>query len=300
MEHVLITGGSGTIGRTLTDLLQKHGYEVAWMSRKAGMEPVQRFVWDIDEGGIDEEALRWADHVIHLAGAGIADKPWTAQRKQELYDSRVKSANLLVSKMNESHAQIKTFLSIAGIGYYGSGGDQWQHEEDPPASGFVADLCVDWEQAVKPVEALGVRLVTFRVPMVLTKNGGLLERFKFPLKLGIAPYFGNGRNFYSWIHIDDLCRIFLHGLGNTTVAGTYNAAAPHPERTKDFIKSVARGMKKWAVPFPVPAIALRVVMGDRGKLPFTSNRVSNEAISATGFEFQFTSVEAAISDLFRK
>lgn len=300
MEHVLITGGSGTIGRASTDLLQAHGYEVAWMSREAGNGPVERFTWDIEEGTMDKQALVWADHVIHLAGAGIADKPWTKPRKQELYNSRVKSAKLLVSTLKDSDARIKSLLSIAAIGYYGSGGDRWQREEDPPASGFVSDLCVDWEQAVKPVEDLGVRLVTFRVPMVLTKKGGLLDRFKLPLSLGIAPYFGNGQNFYSWIHIEDLCRIFLHGLTQSIVYGIYNAAAPNPERTKVFIKSIARGMKKSAIPFPVPAVLLRLTMGQRGQLPFYSNRVANQAILNTGFTFRLTTVEEAISDLFQK
>lgn len=298
MKRVLITGGSGTIGTKLTKLLQDNGYEVAWLSRSIGEKPVRRFVWDVETGTLDREAIRWCDHIIHLAGADISEKPWTKKRKQIIRDSRVKSGQMLVSALKAEEKQLSSFLSASAIGYYGSGGDAWQTEETPPADNFVSRICVDWEEAVKPVADMGTRLVIFRVGLVLTRKGGLLEPFKLPLKFGIAPYFGSGRQYYSWIHVKDLCSAFLHALQNEPMHGVYNVVAPEPIRNKRFVKELAKGMNKRALPMPVPAIALSVAMGKRGKLPFDSNRVSSQRLQEAGLKFEFTGVKEAVSNLF--
>lgn len=301
MATILIAGGTGLIGKRLSVLLSEQGHTVHHLSRTRNLQArFPAYQWDLNRGVIDEEAILSADYVINLAGAGIADKRWTEARKQLIISSRVKSAALLLQKFEELDHRPRAYISSAAIGYYGDRGDKWLTETASPGEGFLSESCVAWEEAIQTVAASGIRTVGLRIGIVLSTQGGAMEKMMLPLKLSAGTYFGDGRQYYSWIHIDDLCRMFIWAVENDQAQGFYNAVAPQPVINKSLTKALADAMNKPALLVPAPAFAMRMAMGEMADVVLASARVSAEKVLDAGFTFQFADLEAALKDLLER
>lgn len=296
MKNILITGGSGLVGRKITELLEKSGYQVAWMSRHAQQQ--KYFVWDVEKGEIDPNAMEWADAIIHLAGAGIAEKRWTQERKQEILQSRTASAQLLFRAIEQAENKPNTFLSASAVGYYGfNTGTALIDENSPVGNDFLAEVVKAWENEAKKMESLQLRTVILRIGIVLSQHGGALEEM---LKPPVAAPLGTGDQWMSWIHIDDLARIFLFALEKTTLQGIYNAVGPNPATNQQLTREAAYAKGKPFVNFGVPGFALRLILGEMAAMVLGGNRVSCQKIQKAGFQFEYFDLAEALRELFHK
>lgn len=304
MGTILITGGTGLIGKVLSRLLIEKGHEVIILTRNTGSKKEQPGLsyaaWDVNKGIIDASAIAKADHIIHLAGASVFEKRWTKSYKREIIDSRVKSGNLLVKYLAEKSNKVKTFISSSAIGWYGEdkNGSAPFVETDPADNGFLGDTCRQWEASVLPVKDLGIRLAIIRTGIVLSNEGGFLAPIQQGLKFGIAAITGHGRQMVSWIHADDLCRMFLFAIENTAMQGPRNGVAPHPVSMKELVLKEAQLIKgKFFIPFHVPAFLLKIVLGERSIEALKSATVSCRLIKSDGFHFVYPSIDAALQAL---
>lgn len=298
MKTVLIAGGSGLVGQRLSELLNQKNYKVVLLSRRKNLKArFPTYQWNLDEGTIDKEAIEQANYVINLAGAGIADKRWSTKRKKEIIESRVKSNELLAHKIKEAK-NIKAFLGAAAIGYYGNRGDQLMIESDPPGDrGFLAESCIAWEKAFDKIRATNIRTVIIRIGVVLSTKGGALEKMLLPAKFGLGSYFGNGSQYFSWIHIDDICQMFIDGIEKEEMNGIFNGVAPNPVTNKDMTQMINKVSSRFGVVLPVPEFALRLAMGEMADVVLHSTRVSAEKMLKHSFSFQFPDLEPALKDL---
>lgn len=312
---VLITGGTGMIGRALTKSLLERGYNIIILTRQqkgqdASTSRISYATWDIKNQTIDKEAVSKADYIIHLAGAGIADKRWTKKRKKEIVESRVKSGELLVKALNENANTVKAVISSSAIGYYGPSpfnqlmpGKQISQihmfeETDPPAADFLAQTCLLWEQSLEPVTKMGKRLVRLRTGIVLSGEGGALTEFIKPLRYGIATILGSGKQTISWIHIEDLARIYVTAIENQDMAGTYNAVAPMPVSNKELVLQLAKFKRgTFFIPIYVPAFILKLILGEMSIEVLKGASVSCNKIHFAGFTFLYPSLKAALEEL---
>jgi uncharacterized protein len=270
MATILITGGTGLVGSKLTEQLLQKGYGVIILTRKqraAAVSNLSYAVWDVDTGTIDEEAVRRADHIVHLAGAGVADKRWTPRRKQEIAESRTKSAALIVKALAGIPNKVKTVVSASAIGWYGADTAESRRrgfrEDAPPDRHFLGETCRLWEGSINPVQELGKRLVKLRIGIVLSEDGGALQEFSRPIRFGMATILGSGDQVISWIHVEDLCRMFIYAIENEGMAGAYNAVAPKPVTNKELTLKLAQKLRgKFFIPLHVPAFALKLALGE--------------------------------------
>ena len=304
MQTVLITGGTGMVGTSLTQLLLSKGYQVIVLTRQPRVSNVPNLtyaVWDIDKGYIDPSAIHNADTIVHLAGAGVADKRWSKKRKQEIVDSRVLSGALLVKYLIENSHQVKTLVAASAIGWYGPDTAQSLMngftETDPVDGAFLGVTCKSWEESVKPIEALGIRLVTLRIGIVLNKKGGALAEFIKPAQFGMATIFGNGKQMVSWIHHQDLCKMILFGIETASLKGVFNAVSPDPKRNKDLIIAITKKLRGFYIPIPVPAFVLKIMLGEMSIEILKSAKVSSKKIQGAGFNFDYPTLHSALNDL---
>ena len=304
MHTVLITGGTGMVGTSLTQLLLNKGYQVIVLTRQPRVSNVPNLtyaVWDIDKGYIDPSAIHNADTIVHLAGAGVADKRWSKKRKQEILDSRVKSGELLVKYLTENSHQVKTVVAASAIGWYGPDTAQSLMngfvETDPVDGAYLGVTCKSWEESVKPIEALGIRLVTLRIGIVLNKKGGALAEFIKPAQFGMATIFGNGKQMVSWIHHHDLCKMMIHGIETASIKGVYNAVSPEPISNKDLIIAITKKLRGFYLPIPVPAFVLKIMLGEMSIEILKSAKVSSKKIQEAGFNFDYPTLHSALNDL---
>ena len=310
METILITGGTGLIGKELTKVLLEKGFAVIILSRSpdtsTSTNPQLSYAaWDIKQQTIDSSAIGKANYIIHLAGASVAEKRWTEKRKKEILDSRVKSSALLVDVINKFGNNLKAVISSSAIGFYGA--DNFSNsnspkfsESDLPANDFLGSACKVWEESIEPVATLGKRLVKLRTGIVLSNDGGALKEFVKPLKFGLATILGNGKQMISWIHIRDLVNMFLYALENEKVNGPYNAVAPNPVSNKELILQLAKKRDKFFIPFYVPSFILKIVLGEMSIEVLKSAKVSSAKIEGTGFKFLYPTIETAIKNLTGK
>ncbi len=300
-RSILITGGSGLIGSYLTKHLLKKGYKVKHLSRSPGKNPkIETFIWDIEKGIIDRNAIKEVDTIIHLAGAGIADERWTEKRKQLIISSRTDSIKLIYNLLKKEDHQVKHIISASGIGYYSDRGDEILTEDSPPNADFLAQSCILWEKAVDDGKKQGYRITKFRTGIVLAKEGGALPQLAMPVKLFLGSPFGDGKQWLSWIHIDDVVNMYNFALEHENLEGIYNMAAPHPVRNKDFVKVLAQILNKptWAP--AVPKFVLKALLGEMSKAVIGSTYVSVEKILAEGFKFRFSELPSALKDIYGK
>jgi len=305
MQTVLITGGTGLVGKALTKQLLEKGYNVIILTRKIpanGNSLVQYALWDVPKKTIDANAIQAADFIVHLAGAGVVEKKWTAAYKKEIVDSRTQSSALLVAAMQQHSNKVKAVISSSAIGWYGAdNGNKPFIETTMHAPGFLGETCKLWEQSIEPVQALGKRLVKLRTGIVLSNDGGALAEFKKPIQFGIAGILGSGKQVVSWIHIDDLCRMFIAAMENEQVSGSYNAVAPHPVNNEKLTLTLAKLMKgRFFIPVPVPVFVLKIMLGERSTEVLKSTTVSAKKIEQTGFTFLYPFIEQALEELCSK
>lgn len=305
MATVLITGGTGLVGRSLGNTLLEKGYDVIVLSRNAKQtslsERLSYASWDVKAQVIDKEAIGKADYIVHLAGAGVAEKRWTAKRKQEIIDSRTESSRLIVNSLKETPNKTKAVISASAIGWYGADPQVPNPspftEEAQAAKDFLGTTCLKWEDSIRPVEELEKRLVILRIGIVLSRDGGALREFLRPMKRGVAATLGTGKQVISWVHTDDLVSMFVTAIENDSMKGVYNAVAPEPVTNKELIRQLAKSRNRFFVPVRVPSFILRLVLGEMSTEVLKSATVSADKIISTGFTFRYGDAGKAISSL---
>lgn len=296
MSSILITGGTGLIGKQLQQKLLNKNYQVKILSRNPKSK--NEFRWNIKENYIDETAFKNVTQIIHLAGAGIADKRWTTERKKELINSRVKSTNLLLNKVKELEIPLQSFISGSAIGYYGAVTlDKIFTEKDKPANDFISEICVKWEKSVLQFQSLEIPTTILRTGIVLSKKGGALEKMNTPLFLSAL---GTGNQFMPWIHIEDLCNLFIKAVENNFFSGIYNAVAPEHQTNKSFTKTLGKILKKPVLPMNAPSFVLKTALGELAYLLLNGSRVSSEKATRMGYKFQYKTLEDALTNLLSK
>lgn len=297
LKTILITGGSGLVGTRLSTLLTEKGYTVTHLSRNPSNEDYKAFEWDIKKGSIDKEAITSADAIIHLAGAGVADKRWNEARKKVIYDSRIDSTKLLFQKVKELNPDLNYFLSASAIGYYGwDTGDKLVDETSPKGEGFLAEVVADWEKEVDSFDAINIPNGKVRIGIVLSEEGGALVEIGKPIKFGVGAPLGSGKQYMSWIHLDDLCGIFIHCLENQ-VEGNINGVSSNPVTNKELTKSIAHHLKKPLILPNVPKFALKILVGEMADMLIGGNKVSSKKIEELGYSFQYPKLDEALADL---
>jgi hypothetical protein len=306
-KNILITGGTGLVGNALCNMLTEKGYTVTILTRSTNKKSINAAIeyahWDINNNYIDPVAISKADYIIHLAGAGVVDKKWTIAYKKEILDSRVKSSELIVHSLQNNLNKVKAIISASAIGWYGPDvKENYQFvENDPADSHFLGETCRLWEESIEPASKLGIRVCKIRTGIVLSTKGGALVEFMKPIRLGVAGILGNGKQMVSWIHIEDLCRIFIHAIENENLNGSYNAVAPEPVSNKKLTITLAKIMKGiFFIPSYVPKFVLKIMMGERSIEVLKSTNVSCEKIRNTGFTFLYPSIEVALRQLLKK
>jgi uncharacterized protein (TIGR01777 family) len=299
MKTILITGASGLIGKHLTSLLISKGYRVIHLSRKASQKDgIETFVWDVNSKTIDDTAVYQADYIIHLAGAAIADKRWTEVRKREIINSRTESTRLLFESIKRNNKKLEAFISASAIGYYGAvTSDHIFTEEDPAENDFMGTCCKLWEDSSELISSLEIRTVKIRVGVVLANDGGALPKMMGPVKLGIASGLGTGRQFVPWIHIDDLCNIFLKAIEDENMHGVYNGVASSPVTNKELTRTIARVLQKPYFLPNVPGFVLKALFGKMAVIFLEGSRVSSEKIQKAGYDFKYPRVADALKNL---
>jgi uncharacterized protein (TIGR01777 family) len=302
-RNVLITGGTGLIGSRLTQLLMERGYTVSHLSRGKGKGQIKTYQWDLTKGTIEDEALLKTDYIINLAGAGVFDKKWNKDFKQEIVESRVDSINLICDKIKilkliDNH-KIKAFVSASAIGYYGANTENISIDETAPAGNdFLAGVVKEWEAAASKINAINIRTVLIRIGIVFSKEAGALEKLMAPIKMGGGAVLGSGKQYVSWIHIDDLCEIFIKALEDENMKGVFNAAAPEPVTNEMLTKTIAKKLDKAILLPNVPAFALKFMLGsEKALLVLGGNKVSSEKVQKAGFVFKYSSLDKALQNL---
>lgn len=305
MQTVLITGGTGLVGKVLGQALLQKGYHVIILSRQAGRSSatagLRYAAWNVEQQTIDKEAVAAADYIIHLAGAGVAEKRWTAKRKKEIIDSRVKSSKLITEALHTIPNKVKAVISASAIGWYGPDpaipNPVPFTEEAPPAVDFLGATCEAWEKSIEPVVAEGKRLVKLRIGIVLSKNGGALKEFLKPLRFGVAAILGSGKQVMSWIHIDDLVQLMVISMENEKMKGVYNAVAPQPVTNKELVIALARSRRHFFIPVKIPAFVLKLILGKMSIEVLKSATVSSEKARSAGFVFHHREIQEALRHL---
>jgi uncharacterized protein (TIGR01777 family) len=306
MATVVITGGTGLIGTALTKALVQKDYEVIILSRSkklSSSKNISYAVWDVNNQTINEDAIQRADYIVHLAGANVGEKRWTANRKKEIVDSRVDSGKLLVKVLTKLHNKVKAVISSSAMGYYGPDpgipNPKPFMETDSPNNDFLATTVVQWEAAIEPVKSLGKRLVFLRTGIVLSNEGGAYKEFKKPLQFGLASILSSGKQIVSWIHIDDLVRLYIEAIENEKYNGIFNAVAPNPVSNKELVKEIARQTKKFYITAKVPSFVLKTVLGEMSIEVLKSATVSSEKVQKEGFQFLYPTISDAVASLSR-
>ena len=300
MNRTLITGGTGLLGGFITRLLEKEGREVAYLSRRPDhVSRIKAYEWDAEKQFIDPACLKDTNTIIHLAGAGVADQRWTPARKEVILQSRTRSTALLHKLLSEHPHQVKSVICASAIGYYGYDNGDWKTEDSPPASDFLADVTKAWEDAEDRLAETGVRVVKIRIGIVLTMEGGALKELARPIQWWAGAPLGSGNQFMSWIHIDDVSRIFVHAVYHEEMSGAYNSVAPDPVTNKEFTKQVARAMNKPLILPNVPPFAMKMLVGEMAEMLLGGSRVSSDKIRGAGFSFNFPQLPEAIADLIK-
>lgn len=304
MKSFLITGGSGLVGKSLSKLLVEKGYKVLWLSRERNINAdIPRYRWEYQHSIIDKEAVEQADIIIHLAGSNLGEDRWTRQKKQEIVDSRVQTAKLLFDTAKTLDKKPEAFISASAVGYYGVKTSEkiFTEKDIPSESHFLIRTCREWEAAAfKFQEELGVRTVVVRTGVVISKNSEAFKKMMLPTRFGLVSPLGNGEQYFSWIHIDDLCNIYLKAMEDVAMQGAYNGVAPEFITNSDFMHTLAKAMKRPFIMPKVPPFLMRLIMGEAADMILGGSRISSKKIEESGYEFQFSTAEKAITKEVRR
>jgi len=298
VNNILITGGSGLVGRALTKKLVDKGHSVTWLSRKENLSaPIKQYRWNIKENYIDEQALENIDTVVHLAGASIADGRWTSSYKKIIRNSRIKSLELLTNLITKKSLPVKNLISTSAVGFYGNRGDELLFEDSSPEKNWLAKVCIAWEAAADPLTEWGLRTAIVRIGIVLSTDGGALPKLVKPIKNGINPKLGNGNQYYSWIHLDDLTAIFTKIIEDPKLIGVYNGVAPNPVTYNELVKELAQILDKKTLNPSIPSLFIKFGLGQRARIVLDSAKVSAQKIMDKGYQFKFNHLSNALENL---
>ena len=305
MSTILITGGTGLIGKRLVEMATGKGYRVVILSRtpRITTHPLVEYAqWDVAKQTIDKDAIAKADYIIHLAGAGVAAKRWTKKYQQEIIASRTESSSLLVTALQETPNQVKAVVSASATGWYGPDTTNSEREgfteEAYPDNAFLGHTCCVWEESIQGVRETGKRLLILRTGIVLSPSGGALKAFLQPIRLGLAAILGTGKQMIPWIHINDMCRLYLAAIENEAMTGVYNAVAPYPVSNQVLTIALARKLRgQWYLRIHIPAALLKLMLGQMSVEVLQGTTVSCKKLIATGFAFSYPTLNAALENL---
>ncbi len=298
-KNILITGGTGLIGTMLVAHFQKQGHTIAILARKPEeVKNIKAFFWDVAKQKIDADCLKDVDTIIHLAGAGIADKAWTVERKKEIIDSRTKSIELIYKTIRETNAQVKTVVSTSAVGFYGDRADEVLTESSRAGSGFLPESCIAWEAALDEGKNLNLRVVKLRLGILLTRKGGALAELEKPVKYYVGAPLGDGKQWMPWIHYKDLIQIFEDSIEDESFTGVYNTVAPNAATNKEFTKTLATVLKKPTWPINVPKFVMKAIMGERSEIVLMSTHAIPKNLNDRNFPFKFTHLKEALEELY--
>lgn len=299
MARVLISGGTGLVGSHLILLLVKNGYEVSVLSRKKSTaKNVKNYQWDPERKWMDDEAIAAADYIIHLAGANIGGKRWSEKRKNKIVASRIDSTHLLVEYLSKVKNNVRAFIVSSAVGYYGNDVVKIFTENDPSSHDFMGNTCRQWEAASDGISKMNIRRVILRSGIVMAKEALILKQSKLALNFFTAPVFGNGKQTISWIHLNDLCRMFLQSMEVESMSGVYNATAPNPVSNFEFIMTLATILHRPALKIHIPELLLKTGLGELSGILLNNINVSSDKILSTGFQFQFPSLESTLKNIY--
>jgi hypothetical protein len=299
MQTIGITGGTGFVGRHLSGLLKDNGCEVVIFTthpeKRHHGDGLTYSYWDPKRNKCDLSALGKLNAVIHLAGAGIADKRWTKKRKEEIVTSRTVGTRFMVNQLKQHAPNCKTFIAASAMGFYGPDRDSKPFNESSPAyDDFLGKTCVLWENESLAASE-NFRTVIFRFGIVMGKDDGAFKEMAAPLKFGIMPILGSGKQIISWIHVDDLSRLIWFALTHDKIEGVFNAVTPEPVSQRALMRSIADHKKLFRIPAPVPALALKLLFGEMAKEVLKSCTVDGSKILENGFEFKYPTIDKAVS-----
>jgi len=287
------------LGMRLTDALLEKGYRVSHLGRKPGKDVrVQTFLWDVTKGKVDEQCIDDTDVIVHLAGAGIADKKWSEDRKKLIINSRAASIRLIYNLIQRRPNKVNSIISAAAIGYYGNRGNELLTEESPPGKGFMPECCIAWEEAADEGKKLGLRVVKLRTGVVLDKKGGALRQMAMPVKLYAGAALGSGRQWVPWIHWQDAVDMYLAAIENINLTGVYNMVAPAPATNRQLMKAIATQLDRPLWFFSVPGLVFKMLMGEMSIIILGSTRVSSQKIQDEGFVFKYPDLAGALKQIY--
>ncbi|MFQ5671792.1 MAG: TIGR01777 family oxidoreductase [Nitrospinales bacterium] len=299
---VLVTGAAGFIGRQVAAILRDRGHDLVVLSRDPQTAsarlavPCAIFPWRPAHAAPPAEAFRGVRAVIHLAGAGVAERRWTAARKEEIRRSRVQSTRHLVDALAALEAKPEVLVCASAIGYYGGDSGAVMREDAPPGTGFLAGVCREWEREAVRAESLGIRVVVLRLAFVIGRNGAAMNRILPVFRLGLGGPLGGGGQPMSWIHVRDAAGIVLHALETPSMQGAYNAAGPNTVSNAEFTRALAQTLNRPAF-LPVPALALKLALGEMSQLLLSNPRVSSDKILQAGYEFHYPDIKSALREI---
>lgn len=301
-KNILLTGGSGFIGKQLTALLVTNGFSVSILTRvdRKATKDITYYKWDIENNYIDEASVLNADYIIHLAGENIVAKRWTNKRKKEIIDSREKPIELIYSVLKKNNKTLDAFISASAVGIYGAfTSENVCTEETVVANDFLGVTCQNWETAANSIESLGVRTVKIRTGLVLGRNGGFLEKLIPVFKYRLGSVIGTGKQYMPWIHIDDLCSIYLKAVNDINMNGSYNAAVADNTNNAIFSKALANvyGYSIWLP--AIPSFVIKLIMGEMSEIILTGQRISSQKIESAGFKFKYSNLKPALLDCLK-
>ena len=297
MNNILITGASGLIGTRLTEMLLLKGHQVSHLGRSKKSGSIKSFTWNVDLQQMDENALQGIDTIIHLAGAGVADKRWTEKRKQEILESRTRSTQLLFYALKKGNHQVTTFVSASAIGYYGFESNEELTEKSLAGNDFLANVTRHWEEEVGKIESLNIRVAKIRIGIVLSEKGGALKEMMLPVKFFVGAPLGSGNQYLSWIHIDDLCSMFCKAVEDKNMRGAYNGVGTHPVTNRALTRAIAKVLGRPMFLAPIPNFIMKVIIGEMADIVLGGSKVSSSKIQQAGFSFQFDTLDKALRDL---
>lgn len=300
MKTILITGGTGLLGTRLSYWLNSLGYDVRHLSRRENLSAkYPAYFWNPETGEIDLAAFDGLDGIVHLAGANLADKRWTSKVKKKLIDSRVESTKLLSKTLEKISKKPTVFVACSAVGFYGDCAAEILTEQSPKGTDFLSEICVKWENSTATIRQQAIRTPIIRVGVVLSSAGGAFEQMKKSYPMRVGAYFGDGQQFYPWIHIDDICRIFIRALEDPSMNAIYNACAPEPTTNYELAKAISTAYQQKTLLFPVPRFALNLLMGEMSSIILNSTRAVPKALLDLGFEFEFQFADKALKNLLQ-
>jgi hypothetical protein len=297
---ILVTGSTGLVGSALLPFLKSQGHEVFRLVRSQAKAGPSEIYWDPEQGIDDTARLEGLDGVVHLAGENISEGRWTEEKKARIRDSRVRGTRSLSEALARLAQPPRVLISASAIGYYGNRGEEIMREESAPGSDFLARVCREWEAATEPAAQKGIRVVMLRFGVIFSGKGGALAKMLTPFKLGVGGKLGSGRQYMSWITLDDVIGVINHALVNENLRGPVNVVAPNAVTNYDFTKTLGRVLSRPTL-FPVPAFAIRLAFGEMGDAALlSSTRVEPARLKESGYTFQHPELESALRQMLKK